>query len=286
MSGRAPEQPLTAATATIRATGELAPGVRSLWLEIPEIAREAVPGQFVMVEGGPGRSTRRPFSVCGVDGERGLLRLAVRQAGPASTWLASRPVGTGLALHGPLGQGFVPPTPGREVWLVGGGIGVAPLLFLASALRAKGLSVWAAVGGRSAADTWGAGELRRLGAEAEVATEDGSRGERGLVTTLVEGRLQREESRPSVVYACGPRGMLGAVAALVAQAGLSCQVSVEERMACGVGACAGCTWPAGRLAPGLTLRPVGTAGSTPGEGEGSRPLRVCRDGPCFEVVAG
>lgn len=276
-----------------------APGLRVLWVCAPEVARTAVPGQFVMVEGGPGRTTRRPFSVSGVNRERGLIRLLVRMAGPATRWLSTLEPGQWLGLHGPVGQGFVAlpgtdrPATGvggrAEAWVVGGGIGAAPLLFLAAELNRRGQQVWAAVGGRTEADTWGAADLEVRGVEAAVATEDGSAGVRGLVTDLVERRLARRKRHgagapPLTLYACGPRGMLVAVARRALAAGLSCQVSVEERMACGVGACAGCTWPDGLLAPGLVLRPLGSPPGTPGEGVGGGPLRICRDGPCFEVV--
>ncbi|MGE5552710.1 MAG: dihydroorotate dehydrogenase electron transfer subunit [Betaproteobacteria bacterium] len=258
--------------------------IRELWLPAAEVARTAVPGQFVMVEGGPHRITRRPFSVSGVDRERGLIRLLVRVSGPASEWLAALAPGAQVGLHGPQGRGFALPPAGSAVWLVGGGIGTAPLLFLAGWLREAGSGVWAALGGRTAADLPGLEELRRLGVEVAVATEDGSAGLPGLVTAPVEQRLAAGGPPPAAVYACGPRGMLVAVARQVLGFGLRCQVSVEERMACGVGACAGCAWPDGRLAPDLALRPIGLSSGAPGEGGRGGPLRVCRDGPCFEVV--
>lgn len=263
-------------------------GLRALWLQAPEVAAAAGPGQFVMVAGGPGRTTRRPFSISGVNRERGLVRLLVRVAGPASRWLAELAPESVVGLHGPLGTGFTLPGPGEDgaVWLVGGGVGVAPLLFLAAELRRHKGKVWAALGGRSAAELWGVEDLELRGAEVAVATEDGSAGRPGLVTALVERQLAAGGGAPERVYACGPRGMLVAVAGRVGAAGLRCEVSVEERMACGVGACAGCTWPEGRLSQGLVLRRIGIASGTPGKGEGGGPLRVCRDGPCFGVVAG
>ncbi len=271
--------------ARVRRTEAVAPGIRKLELFAPEAAETAVPGQFVMVEGGPGRTTRRPFSVSGVAHGEGVVRLTVREVGPASAWLANLSPGDRLAFHGPLGTGFaLPPEEPGEAWLVAGGMGAAPLLFLAAELRRRGRTVWAALGGRSEAETWAAGEFEAHGVRVAVATEDGSAGLRGLVTTFLEARLREGGPRPAVVYACGPRGMLVAVARRTLEAGLRCQVSVEERMACGVGACAGCTWPDGRLAPGLALRRMGPSPKPPGEGEGVPPLRVCRDGPCFEVT--
>jgi dihydroorotate dehydrogenase electron transfer subunit len=271
-------------TALVRETAALGPDLRAVWLEAPAVARTAAPGQFVMVEGGPRRITRRPFSLSGVEREQGLVRLLIRVVGPASAWLAGRAAGDLVGLHGPRGQGFVPPPAGGEAWLVGGGIGVAPLLFFAAELRGAGQGVWAALGGRTAAEIPGVDELRARGVAVAVATEDGSAGQQGLVTALLERRLAGDGPAPRTVYACGPREMLAAVARLVLAAGLSGQVSVEERMACGVGACAGCTWPDGRLAPDLVLRRLGSATAPPGEGVGGGPLRVCRDGPCFEVV--
>ncbi|MDI6871574.1 MAG: dihydroorotate dehydrogenase electron transfer subunit [Bacillota bacterium] len=270
--------------AVIREAAALGPGLRAVWLEAPEAAQAAVPGQFVMVEGGPRRITRRPFSVSGIDREQGLIRLLVRVVGPASAWVGGLSPGQPVGLHGPLGRGFTLPPAGACAWVVGGGVGTAPLLFLAAELRRAGGAVWAALGGRTADEVVGADELKRSGAGVAVATEDGSAGERGLVTTLVERRLAGGGPPPATVYACGPRGMLVAVARRALEAGLRCQVSVEERMACGVGACAGCTWPDGRLAPDLALRRLASSREAPGEGGGGGPLRVCRDGPCFEVV--
>lgn len=271
--------------ARVLKTESVAPGIRALALLAPEAAESAVPGQFVMVEGGPGRTTRRPFSVSGAAPGEGVVRLTVREVGPASAWLANLSPGDELAFHGPLGTGFaLPPVEQGEAWLVAGGMGAAPLLFLAAELRRRGRTVWAALGSRSDAELWAASECSALGAEVAVATEDGSAGLRGLVTDLLAARLREAGPPPSAVYACGPRGMLVAVARRALEAGLRCQVSVEERMACGVGACAGCTWPDGRVAPGLALRRIGASPTPPGEGEGPLPLRVCRDGPCFEVT--
>jgi len=209
-----------------------------LTLSAPAVARGARPGQFLEIRtgGGPAPFWRRPFSICRATATQ--VEVLVKAVGPGSRWLAARRVGETLDLLGPLGRGYS--LAGREPrLLVGGGYGVAPLLFLAERLRARGCAVEALVGGRCTEDLLLRNELRRAGARVACATEDGGTGMRGTAADLLSERL-RGRGRPVRIAACGPRGLLAAVARLARRYGLPAEVSLEETLACGLGVCNGC----------------------------------------------
>lgn len=217
----------------------------------PAIAAVARPGQFVMVAPpGTGFRLRRPLSLHSVDGDR--VRLLIEPRGEGSRELAESGVADSLELAGPLGNGF--PLDGlRAALLVGGGIGVAPLQFVADALRARGAAVTATFGFRDRA------QARLVGAFAIddlwVATDDGSVGRRG---SALDAARESGAGPQASVLACGPAPMLAAIQAWVARAGLAGYASLEAHMACGTGACHGCVVP-----------------TTQGY------LRVCVEGPVF-----
>lgn len=227
-----------------------------LRLQAPAIARRAQPGQFVEVrlagEGAP--FWRRPFSVCRVAGQ--AIELLVKAVGPGSRLLCALRAGQTVDVIGPLGRGFSLSGPEPRI-LVGGGYGVVPLLFLAERLLASGRQAEVLLGGRRREDLVLRSHFQHLRARVACATEDGSFGVCGLVTGLLEKRLQEAKTKIRVA-ACGPRGMLAAVARLAAAHGSRAEVSLEEVMACGLGVCNGCA--------------VKTTG-------GFRP--VCADGPVF-----
>ncbi len=227
-----------------------------LVLETPR-GFEASPGQFVHVLcGGDGRILRRPFSVS--VSHNGGLALLVRPVGEGSRWLCSREVGEELDFLGPLGRGFnINET--RENVLIAGGAGIAPLRFLAMEMRKRGLRTllcWGMDGGEDF------GRLPDIIAEESglyVSTRDGKRGFRGSVLELLDAL---EVDRNAAFYACGPREMLADLVRGLGDGELErTQVSVEERMACGVGACRGCAVPSAR--PGAPY------------------LTACREGPVF-----
>lgn len=215
-------------------------GYFRLDLKAPRIAGSVGPGQFVMVRCGPGPAPllRRPISVASVDGER--ISLVVKTVGPGTQWMESRAVGDPVELIGPLGNRFSLPGSG-ELLLVGGGIGVPPMLALAEELQRRGFggAVRAFVGGRTSGDLVLVDELEAAGAEVICTTEDGSAGEAGQVTGPVAARLAAgaDDTR---ICACGPQGMLRAVARLASEHDVPCEVSLEAHMACGLGACLGC----------------------------------------------
>ena len=206
------------------------------------------PGQFVNLEL-PGKFLRRPISVC--DWAEGRLTLLVKEAGEGTKELVRLPAGTKLNTLSGLGNGFDIAAVPEVAVLVGGGIGIAPLYGLAKRMLAAGRSVPAVLGFRSKEDAFYLEEFAALGAEVLTASEDGSLGTRGFVTDVLS-RLPEHR----YVLACGPTAMLKAVHALPQITGG--QFSFEARMACGFGACVGCT-----IQTKKGLR------------------RVCKDGPIF-----
>ncbi|MBW2506532.1 MAG: dihydroorotate dehydrogenase electron transfer subunit [Deltaproteobacteria bacterium] len=209
-------------------------------LKAPDIAAEARPGQFVMVRTGEGMDPllRRPFSVHQV-AEGGLVQILFKIVGRGTQLLSRMQSGKYLDVLGPLGQGF---TNGEnnQHFLVGGGIGIAPLLFLAKQLlkRNEPSAIKVLLGARTE-DEIGilAEDFGSMGLEVLSATEDGSLGQKGLVTDLL---VPINETR-ATVYGCGPYPMLRVVAGICHTKGWGCQVSLETIMACGLAACLGCT---------------------------------------------
>jgi len=198
------------------------------------------PGQFLhLLCDGEGRVLRRPFSVFGHDGRSASV--LVREVGGGSAWLRRRIPGDELDVLGPLGRGFDLDVEGEEALLVAGGAGVAPLAYLGRRLGERGAKatlLW----GMESGEEYGA-LPERLGEEIDLrlATADGSRGKRGTVLDLLPPGRPEAGFR---YYACGPRPMLLALASRLVPGRLSSlQVSVEERMACGLGACRGCAVP-------------------------------------------
>ena len=231
----------------------------------PEIAAAARPGQFVHLRLSEGADTllRRPFSVMSVNPTRASFQVLVRTVGRGTQMLAQSQPGNEYHIIGPLGNGFGVPGPDGEVVLVAGGVGVAPLIFLASALRAPNTYryVRGLLGARSEEDLACWLEFSGLCDEFIVATEDGSAGEQGLITEFLPPQLERGAG---CVYACGPSPMLAEVARQCQTRAVPCFVSMEQWMGCGVGACLGCVIPT--LAPGA-----------------DRYQRVCKDGPVFDA---
>lgn len=204
---------------------------------------DAEPGQFVMVRGDWGVSPflPRPFSLASAgDGEAMLL---IRVVGDGTRRLAAVQREDELSVNGPLGRPFGPVAKGERLLLVGGGVGIAPLLFLARrAARAGAGAVEVLYGGRTRRDLPLAPDIAAAATGATFTTEDGSAGERGLVTDAAARRIDRAAF--DRVVACGPWAMMAAIAGLAAAAGLHCETSLEAMMACGFGVCLGCAVPA------------------------------------------
>jgi dihydroorotate dehydrogenase electron transfer subunit len=207
----------------------------------PETAREARPGQFVMIKAGVSAEPplRRPFSILSADPERETFSLLVKAIGPGSRGLCAMAEGDRAQCLGPLGRPFTPPPPGVEALLVAGGYGVAPFRFFGEVLRRAGARALLFYGGRTAADLPLLDRLRAEGLTVVAATEDGSLGAHGRVTLPLEEHLESAAGEARL-YACGPEAMAHAVARLAAARGLSAEVSLDPWMGCGVGTCLGC----------------------------------------------
>ncbi|MGI6630341.1 MAG: dihydroorotate dehydrogenase electron transfer subunit [Bacillota bacterium] len=206
-------------------------------IDAPEIAETCKPGQFVHIRCGQGVYSlmRRPISVYQVKDKTLVLLFQIK--GEGTKWLSRRRPGDFVDLIGPLGQGFTLPEKG-PVWAVAGGIGIAPLCFLVQEIRQKNIPLVMFFGARSKDSLCLIEEIKNWGVDIRIATEDGSAGVRGFVTELFEKSLYA--SKPEAIYACGPESMLKTVVNLAKDLGVESQVSLEERMACGLGACRGC----------------------------------------------
>jgi len=240
----------------------------SLTVVAPEIADRARPGQFLHVSLGADKNCilRRPFSIHEV-GKRGswaaTLEFVFDVVGKGTRSLAQVRPHDSLDIVGPLGRGFPLPKEAVSCLLVGGGYGVAPLLFLAEELRGRGCRTDFLVGAARAGRILKGIDAKRMASSITFVTEDGSQGEKGLACEYLEDAMSRGHT--DVVYACGPMGMLAAVARICARAGVRCQVAVESLMACGVGVCGSC------------VIPVKDSGKDGGRGH----ARACVDGPVF-----
>ncbi len=204
---------------------------------------DAAPGQFVMAWL-PGVD-EKPFSLASAD----PAALTVAAVGPFSRALHGLAVGQHLWLRGPLGRGYtVPPTRGSSsasvsrphTLLLGGGYGVAPLRFLAERLLAVGYGVSMVIGARAAAELLLVDAFQALDVRLWLATEDGSAGLRGLATDAIAPALAAAPAETASVYACGPTGMLRAIAAICQARRLPVQLSWEAHMRCGIGLCGSC----------------------------------------------
>ena len=254
---------LNAEVVTVRRVG----AYHRVVLLAPAIAAETRPGQFVaLAVGGPETSMllRRAFSVHRAERKGrhgGTVEIILAVHGPGTAWLAERRPGDTVDVVGPLGRPFALPKEPVSCVLVGGGYGSAPLVSLAEALRARGCTIHTVLGAATADRLFGVLEAKRISDSIEVTTVDGSSGRQGIVSDVLPGLIDR--TRSDVVYACGPMGMLAAVARIAQTHGAHSQCAVEETMACGIGVCMTCVLPI-----------VGADGVT-------RMVRSCVDGPVF-----
>ena len=226
----------------------------------PQVAAAAIPGQFVHVsceaEGSTDPLLRRPISIHKINKEKGSIELYYLVVGKGTTMLSKRLVGGTLSVMGSLGRGFELKVQEQKAVLVGGGMGIAPLLALAEELKLQGKEVIALLGAADAQGLIRAKAFKEFGQVIEV-TQDGSLGKKGLVTEHLASLI---DPGNTIIYSCGPEGMLKAVVKLADQLNVPCQISLEASMACGVGACLGCTCVSGA--------------------KGGYP-KVCKDGPVF-----
>ena len=239
-------------------------------MEAPYIAARAEPGQFVNIEVNAGVAPllRIPLSVCAVDPNAGCIEVLYEDMGPKSRVLSQLRTGVQMRCLGPLRKGFTPPPSGAGAVLVGGGIGVPPMLYWGLTLRRRDSRVALLVGARNKGKHLSDELLTPAATVVRRATDDGSLGHAGLVTDLLRDELVGDGEH--VVYCCGPHGMMQAVAALCREREVPCQVSLEEYMACGIGICVGCAVELER------------AEGADGSGY-TRYARICVDGPVFDA---
>jgi len=262
------------------ANAQVAPGCFLLEIRCPEVALATKAGQFVMLR--PRQCLdpflSRAFSVCDVTYDDGPAKpptgisILLVVVGPGTRALSERRHGEAIGVLGPLGRPYELGEPTEHMILVAGGVGAAPFAIVARTLRARSKEqrVTYLVGARDRAHVYLADEIRRMRCDVQIATDDGSLGHKGYVTDLLEPLLERGVR----VLACGPNPMFKSLAKVVERArgrGLEfpCEVSTEETMPCGFGACASCVVPV-------------LDASAP---EGYRYVKSCVEGPVFPVEA-
>lgn len=249
-------------TAVVLSQEQLAEGIYSLVIKTREIAERAKPGQFVSVYcNDASRLLPRPISLCEIDKQKGTLRLVYRVAGKGTDEFSRLKLMDMVRVLGPLGNGFS--LEKKRVFLIGGGIGIPPLLELAKAFTAEAekQQITAILGYRNA-DTFLLEDFQKR-CPVYIATEDGSLGTKGNVLSVI----RRNKLESDVVYACGPKPMLQAVSKYARERSMECYVSMEERMACGIGACLACVCKS-------TEKNVHTNVNN---------KRVCMEGPVFRA---
>mgnify|MGYP005806311687 FL=1 len=224
-----------------------------LKISCPAIAKEAKAGQFVEVYPDNGVNLlSRPISICEINKEEGSLRLVFQIVGKGTKLFSELKAGDKIRVLGPCGNGYTL-CEGKAL-LVGGGIGVPPLLETCKQLKGEKTVVLVFRSGSFLAD-----EFEKLGAKVYVTTDDGSVGFKGNVVDL----LRSENITGDMIYSCGPKVMLKFLSMYAEEKGIKCQVSMEERMACGIGACVGCV---------VQIR----------DGDSWTYKKVCKDGPVFD----
>ena len=250
-----PSKVLIIGSGPIISNTEVMPGVHLIWLESPEIASTAKPGQFVMVRCGERTLLRRPLSVHQVDNKKAELALLLNVVGQGTRWLAQCQRGESTDLFGPLGKGFSINPASKNLLLVAGGIGIAPLCFLAEEAVSKGCPVTLLLGTQTKAQLYPE-HLLPSGIKLVTATEDGTAGKKGMITELLPDFIDWADQ----IFACGPASMYRTMASQPSLKTKPVQISLEMRMGCGLGVCYGCTV---KTKSGLK--------------------QVCKDGPVFDL---
>lgn len=216
-------------------------GCYRIGLRSHRIVKEAQPGQFVHIRVNDAVQPllRRPLSIHSLD-DNETFSLLYEVSGEGTEILSHNKPGHTIDVIGPLGSGFSFDAGLKRVILVGGGIGVAPLLLAAQKALSRKLQTIVLIGAKTKERMLCVADFKNLGCEIETITDDGSSGSEGYVTDLVEQAIVSRGKGPAVVMACGPRQMLRRTAVAAGLYDVSCQVSLEEAFACGIGACLGC----------------------------------------------
>ena len=237
--------PLTDEACTVVSNDQVGPGLHLMRLESPSIARSLAPGQFVhmKVPGMEGHILRRPFSVYRCDPEAGCLEIIYQVVGFGTQHMTGLELGAKAALIGPVGRGWQVPEGARSALLVGGGVGAAPLYMFAQQLCSQGVQVQVVLGAQTKDALVTYDDYCALEGSAVLpATDDGSFGHAGFCTQPAQEALDAAAADGGLdfVACCGPEPLMRIVAGMCRDAHVPCQVSMERRMACGVGACLSC----------------------------------------------
>ena len=235
-------------------------GIYSYVILCPDVAEEARPGQFVHIKV-EGFTLRRPISICDIDRRNGSIRIVFEIRGHGTAKITDSNVGDNIDMIAPLGNGFTlieNIASDRRIITVGGGIGVAPLLGAAKVFRESATAI---IGFRSYAQIILANDFKQNDVHVITCTDDGSVGVKGSVVEPLKAELAKNDV--DMVYACGPQPMLAAIVQICEKENIPCELSLEQRMGCGVGACAVC-------ACGITRE------------QKESMLMVCKDGPVFK----
>lgn len=243
-------------TAKVVRQQQIDEGIFDMELSFPKGAALAKPGQFIaMYCNDKSKLLPRPISICGINKEEGTLRVVYRVAGEGTKEFSQMKEGDTLEVMGPLGNGFA--LKEEKAIIIGGGIGIPPMLELAKQLNVEKTVV---LGYRTS--TFLKDEFEDV-CDVKVATEDGSQGAKGTVIDAIE----KYGVKGQVIYACGPMPMLKALAAYAEEHGMEAQISLEERMACGIGACLGCICKTKEKDHHTNVNNT----------------RICKDGPVFDA---
>lgn len=225
---------------TIKGRTQLSLNYFSLELKCPEIAQEAKPGQFIMVECKGETFLKRPMGISSADPEKGIVGFIYQVCGKGTRALHELTLGETLEIIGPLGNSFWIEPSAERVGLVAGGTGIGPLLMLAKSLRKTmpEVEVIGFIGARNSSIICGEKEMQNCAREVYITTDDGSGGQKGFVTDALQSFL--EKNSLDAIIACGPTLMMKKTAGIANDHNIPCLVSLEEHMACGFGACLGC----------------------------------------------
>lgn len=243
-------------TAEVASQKSIATGIFDMTLKVGELAKEAKAGQFVSVYSNDGsKLLPRPISICGIDKENGCLRIVYRVAGEGTKEFSGYTKGTKVQIMGPLGNGYT--LNDKKAIVIGGGIGIPPMLELAKQLDCEKSIV---LGYRD--ESFLKEEFESLG-DVYVSSDFGTIGVKGTVLDAIK----EYGVEGDIIYACGPTPMLRAIKAYAEENGIEAQISLEERMACGIGACLGCVCKSKEV----------------DEHTHVHNKRICKDGPVFDA---
>ena len=243
--------------ASVVSQKQIGSDVFDMVLNVGDVAAMAKPGQFIAVyTNDQSKLLPRPISICEADKENGRLRIVYRIAGAGTLEFSQYNAGDKLDIMGPLGNGFT--LQNKKAFLIGGGIGIPPMLELAKHLDCEKTAVL----GYRDAETFLADEIGKF-ADVVIASDDGSVGTKGNVIDAIKANGLKAD----IIYACGPTPMLMGLKKYAAENGIECYISLEEKMACGIGACLGCVCHTKEIDHHANVRNT----------------RICKDGPVFNA---